>query len=47
MGDKAYNEERAFADQPPISIAAFLLSAESRSSTLLGLIHMNLSDLPQ
>ena len=34
VGDKAYNEERALAGQPPISIAAFLLSAKFWSSTL-------------
>lgn len=33
-GDKAYNETRALAAQPPISIAAFLLSAKFWSSTL-------------
>jgi hypothetical protein len=31
---KAYNEERAFAGQSPISIATFLLSAKFWSSTL-------------
>jgi CBS domain containing-hemolysin-like protein len=34
VGGKAYNEERALAGQPPISIAAFLLSAKFWSSTL-------------
>ena len=34
FGAEAYNEERALAGQPPISIAAFLLSAKFWSSTL-------------
>jgi hypothetical protein len=34
VGGKAYNEERALAGQPPISIAAFLISAKFWSSTL-------------
>jgi len=34
FGDKAYNEDRAFTGQPPMSIAAFLLSAKFWSSTL-------------
>ena len=34
VGAKAYNEERALTDQPPISVAAFLLSAKFWSSTL-------------
>ena len=33
-GTSAYNEERLLADQPPISIAAFLLSAKFWSTTL-------------
>jgi hypothetical protein len=33
-GDKAYNEDRAFTGQPPLSIAAFLRSAKFWSSTL-------------
>ena len=34
FGTKAYNEERALARQPPISIAAFLRSAKFWSITL-------------
>ena len=34
FGTNAYNEERALIGQPPISIAAFLLSAKFWSSTL-------------
>ena len=34
FGANAYNEERALIGQPPISIAAFLLSAKFWSSTL-------------
>jgi hypothetical protein len=34
VGDKAYNEVRMLGGQPPISIAAFLLSAKFWSSTL-------------
>jgi hypothetical protein len=34
VGDKAYNEVRMLGAQPPISIAAFLLSAKFWSSTL-------------
>ena len=34
FGTNAYNEERALVGQPPISIAAFLLSAKFWSSTL-------------
>jgi hypothetical protein len=34
VGDKAYNEDRAFTGQPPLSISAFLLSAKFWSSTL-------------
>jgi CBS domain containing-hemolysin-like protein len=34
VGGKAYNEELALAGQPPISIAAFLLSAKFWSYTL-------------
>jgi hypothetical protein len=34
VGNKAYNEDRAFTGQPPMSIAAFLLSAKFWSSTL-------------
>ncbi|HVT28518.1 MAG TPA: DUF6766 family protein, partial [Lacipirellulaceae bacterium] len=34
FGAQAYNEDRAFAGQPAISIAAFLLSAKFWSSTL-------------
>ena len=34
VGDKAYNQDRAFTGQPPLSIAAFLLSAKFWSSTL-------------
>ena len=34
VGDKSYNEDRAFMGQPPMSIAAFLLSAKFWSSTL-------------
>ena len=34
VGASAYNEERVLAHQPPISVAAFLLSAKFWSSTL-------------
>jgi len=34
FGTNAYNEERALIGQPPISVAAFLLSAKFWSSTL-------------
>jgi hypothetical protein len=34
VGDKAYNETRTLGAQPPISVAAFLLSAKFWSSTL-------------
>jgi hypothetical protein len=34
VGDKDYNEDRAFTGQLPLSIAAFLLSAKFWSSTL-------------
>jgi hypothetical protein len=34
FGAKAYNEERAFTGRPPISVAAFMLSAKFWSSTL-------------
>lgn len=34
VGGKAYNEERALAGQPPISLGAFLISAKFWSSTL-------------
>jgi hypothetical protein len=34
VGDKAYNEVRMLGAQPPISVAAFLLSAKFWSSTL-------------
>ena len=34
FGAKAYNEERAFMDQPSISVATFVLSAKFWSSTL-------------
>jgi len=34
VGARAYNEERAFAGQSPMSIAAFLISAKFWSSTL-------------
>ena len=34
VGADAYNEERALVHQPPISVAAFLLSAKFWSSTL-------------
>jgi hypothetical protein len=34
MGTSAYNQERTLAHQPPISVAAFLLSATFWSSTL-------------
>jgi steroid 5-alpha reductase family enzyme len=34
VGASAYNEDRALAGQPPISIAAFLLSAKFWSTTL-------------
>ena len=34
FGDNAYNEERSLAGQPPISIAAFLISAKFWSTTL-------------
>jgi hypothetical protein len=34
VGDKAYNEDRAFAGPPPISLKAFLISAKFWSSTL-------------
>jgi hypothetical protein len=33
LGAKAYNDERVLADQPPISIATFLLSAKFWSYT--------------
>ena len=34
FGARAYNEERSLAAQPPISIAAFLVSAKFWSTTL-------------
>ena len=34
VGTEAYNEERSLTGRPPISIAAFLLSAKFWSSTL-------------